>query len=103
MDELVVGSAFDRDVAGLTGTRFLPGSGLDAKQRAALLEAMARRPMDYVGQEVVRLSTTPAIVNGKLTPLPFTLRVFVARDDLGQWRIMPGAFARLAGIGGAHV
>jgi len=97
--ELVVGSAFDRDVAGLTGTRFLPGSAMDAAQRAALLDAMARRPMDYVGQEVVRLSTTPAIVEGKLTPLPFTLRVFVARDELGQWRIMPGAFARLAAHG----
>ena len=99
MGELVVGSAFDRDVAGLTGTRFLPGSTMDAAQRAVLLDAMARRPMDYVGQEVVRLSTTPAIVNGKLTPLPFTLRVFVARDELGQWRIMPGAFARLAAHG----
>src|SRR3546814_18145055 len=35
MDELVVGSAFDRDVAGLTGPRFLPGSGLDAEPRGA--------------------------------------------------------------------
>jgi len=99
LDELVVGSAFGREVAELDGTRFLPGSGMGAGQRAALLAAMARRPMDYVGQEVVRLSTTPAIVEGKLTPLPFTLRVFVARDELGQWRIMPGAFARLAAHG----
>ncbi|PJG48402.1 hypothetical protein CAF53_09235 [Sphingobium sp. LB126] len=99
MGELVVGSAFDRDVAGLTGTRFLPGSAMDEAQRTALLDAMARRPMDYVGQEVVRLSTTPAIVNGQMIPLPFTLRVFVARDELGQWRIMPGAFARLAAHG----
>lgn len=96
---LVAGSAFDRDVAGLNGSRFVPGSAMDADQRAALLDAMARRPMDYVGQEVVHLSTTPAIVDGQLTPLPFTLRVFVARDDLGQWRIMPGAFARLAAHG----
>jgi uncharacterized circularly permuted ATP-grasp superfamily protein/uncharacterized alpha-E superfamily protein len=99
LDQLVVGSAFDQDVAGLPDARFTPGSALDAPQRAMLAEAMARRPMDYVGQELVKLSTTPAVVDGRLTPLPFTLRVFVARDAQGQWRVMPGAFARLAGHG----
>jgi uncharacterized circularly permuted ATP-grasp superfamily protein/uncharacterized alpha-E superfamily protein len=98
-DNLVIGAAFDRDVAGLEGQHFLPGSALDPAQKARIIEAMARRPMDYVGQEVVRLSTTPAIVEDKLIPLPFTLRVFVARDGAGQWRIMPGAFARLAAHG----
>ncbi len=99
MDELVVGSAFGRPVAGLDEPLFAPGSALDASARRDLLDAMARRPMDYVGQEVVRLSTTPAIVGGRLTPLPFTLRVFVARDGDGAWRIMPGGFARLAAHG----
>ncbi|HUD94643.1 MAG TPA: circularly permuted type 2 ATP-grasp protein [Sphingobium sp.] len=99
MDNLVVGSAFDQDVAGLSDAHFTPGASLDAARRAALKEAMARRPMDYVGQELVKLSTTPAVIDGKLTPLPFTLRIFVARDGAGQWRVMPGAFARLAGHG----
>ncbi|WP_416462379.1 circularly permuted type 2 ATP-grasp protein [Sphingomonas sp. VDB2] len=99
LDNLVVGSAFDQDVAGLPDAHFTPGSGLDTAQRTALLDAMARRPMDYVGQEVVKLSTTPAIIDGQLTPLPFTLRIFVARDAAGQWRVMPGGFARLAGHG----
>lgn len=99
LDRLLIGSAFDRDVAALPDARFTPGSALDGAQRAALLDAMARRPMDYVGQEVVKLSTTPAIVDGRLTPLPFTLRLFVARDEAGAWRVMPGAFARLAGHG----
>ncbi|MET0370611.1 MAG: circularly permuted type 2 ATP-grasp protein [Sphingobium sp.] len=99
LDNLVIGSAFDQDVAGLSGRHFVPGATLDAGQRAALMRAIARRPMDYVGQEVVRLSTTPAIVDGRLAPLPFTLRVFVARDELGQWRTMPGAFGRLAAHG----
>ncbi|MBB3981184.1 putative circularly permuted ATP-grasp superfamily protein/putative alpha-E superfamily protein [Sphingobium fontiphilum] len=99
LDDLVIGSAFDREVAGLEGRHFLPGSAMAPERRDRLLRAMARRPMDYVGQEVVRLSTTPAIVDGDLTPLPFTLRVFVARDGDGQWKIMPGAFARLAAHG----
>lgn len=99
LDRLLIGSAFDRDVAGLPDARFKPGAALDGAQRATLMDAMARRPMDYVGQEVVKLSTTPAIVDGRLTPLPFTLRLFVARDEAGAWRVMPGAFARLAGHG----
>ncbi len=99
LDNLVVGSAFDQDVAGLPDAHFTPGSALDDTQRTTLLDAMARRPMDYVGQEVVKLSTTPAIIDGQLAPLPFTLRIFVARDATGQWRVMPGGFARLAAHG----
>ena len=34
--------------------------------------------MDYVGQEVVRLSTTPRWVDDKLEPRPFVLRVYCA-------------------------
>jgi uncharacterized circularly permuted ATP-grasp superfamily protein/uncharacterized alpha-E superfamily protein len=98
-NEMVIGSAFDADVPGLGDARSCPGSSLDADRRAELLVAMQRRPMDYVGQEVVRLSTTPALSGGTLAPHPFTLRVFVARDGDGKWTIMPGAFARLAAHG----
>ena len=47
-----------------------------------------------VGQEVVTLSTTPAWINGKLTPRPMSLRVYVARTRDG-WQVMPGGFARI--------
>ncbi|MCP1469530.1 putative circularly permuted ATP-grasp superfamily protein/putative alpha-E superfamily protein [Sphingobium sp. OAS761] len=97
IDQLVIGSAFGQSAAGLAGGHGVPGATLDATSRATLMEAMTRRPMDYVGQEMVRLSTTPAVIDGRLAPLPFSLRVFVARDAQGQWRVMPGAFARLAG------
>ena len=99
LDALVLGSAFDQPVAGLPETPFLPGASLQGDSRAALLAALDQRPMDYVGQEMVKLSTTPAVIDGRLTPLPFTLRIFVARDGSGQWRVMPGAFARLAAHG----
>ncbi len=47
-----------------------------------------------VGQEIVRLSTTPVWHNGGLVPRAMTLRVFVARTDQG-WQVMPGGYARI--------
>jgi len=47
-----------------------------------------------VGQEAVRLSTTPAMIDGKLVPRPMTVRVFAARAPTG-WVVMPGGYARI--------
>jgi uncharacterized circularly permuted ATP-grasp superfamily protein/uncharacterized alpha-E superfamily protein len=47
-----------------------------------------------VGQEAVTLSTTPALVDGRLTPRPMSLRVFLARTSEG-WKVMPGGYARI--------
>ena len=79
--------------------RAVPAAQLAGEQRAQLQGAMERRPMDYVGQEVVRLSTTPSLAGGQLAPHPFSLRVFLARNSEGEWCVMPGGFARLAAHG----
>lgn len=47
-----------------------------------------------VAQETVTLTTTPAMVDGRLVPRPFSLRVFLARTSDG-WQVMPGGFARI--------
>ena len=47
-----------------------------------------------VGQEIVRLSTTPVWENDGLVPRAMTLRVFVARTENG-WQVMPGGYARI--------
>ena len=47
-----------------------------------------------VGQELVRLSTTPVWQDGGLVARPMTLRVFLARTPQG-WQAMPGGFARI--------
>jgi uncharacterized circularly permuted ATP-grasp superfamily protein/uncharacterized alpha-E superfamily protein len=94
MNDLIVAPAFGGQVAGVPGDHVL-GSTLDSVQRAALDAAMALRPQDYVGREIVRLSTMPTVVNGRLAPRPFTLRAFAARDASGAWTVMPGGFARL--------
>lgn len=94
LDNLVIAPAFGGSVAGLAGGPVF-GRELDAEQRATLLADLDRRPQDYVGQEVVRLSTMPVIADGALAPRPFILRVFAARDAKGAWRVMPGGFARI--------
>jgi uncharacterized circularly permuted ATP-grasp superfamily protein/uncharacterized alpha-E superfamily protein len=95
LDRLLIGPAFGESSAGLPEGRVL-GAGLAGPARKRLLEALRTRPQDYVGQEVVRLSTMPATTSeGVLVPRPFTLRVFAARDGEGRWAVMPGGFARL--------
>ncbi len=96
LDELAVLPAFGQAVEGLQRREPVAGADLDGAQRAALLDALRRRPMDYCGQEIVHLSTAPAIVDGEVVPRPFTVRAYVARDADGTWTVMPGGFARLA-------
>lgn len=98
-DNMVISSAFANEVAGLPNGRSRAGSSFSAEEKVALLAAMALRPIDYTGQEVVQLSTTPFLVNGTFEPRPFTMRVFVARDAKGDWTVMPGGFARLSADG----
>jgi len=96
LDELMVSSAFGTPVAELPDRGVL-GADLVPAARDALLAAMARRPQDYVGHEVVRLSTMPAVADGVMVPRPFTLRAFAARDATGAWVVLPGGFARIGG------
>jgi len=68
---------------------------LSPAERDSLRAAMRERPADFVGQEVVRLSTTPAWRDGAPRPSPFVLRVYVAATPTG-WRVMPGGFCRIS-------
>ncbi|HKX80591.1 MAG TPA: circularly permuted type 2 ATP-grasp protein [Novosphingobium sp.] len=95
LDKLAIVSAFGGPVEGLAGTQPVAAADLDEAQKAALIAAMTRRPMDYCAQEIVHLSTTPALIDGALAPRPFTIRAFVARGADGGWTVMPGGFARL--------
>nr|WP_246714996.1 circularly permuted type 2 ATP-grasp protein [Aestuariivirga litoralis] len=54
---------------------------------------------NLVAQEVVTLSTAPAFKDGKLSPHPMSLRVYLARNADG-WQVMPGGFARIGRAGG---
>lgn len=98
-DQLVISSAFGGHVEGLPGGRTRAGTHFSADQKERLFAAMEARPIDFCGQEIVNLSTSPAFIDGQFVPRPFTLRAFVARDGDGNWRVMPGGFARLSSSG----
>lgn len=95
LDALLIGPAFAAAPLGLPGGKPVEGRDLSAAARAALLADMTRRPQDYVGQELVRLSTMPVVVGDAMVPRPFTLRVFAARGSDGAWTVLPGGLARI--------
>ena len=72
----------------------LPTAAMSAAEREKLVAWMMARGMDFVAQEELTFSTTPAWVDGALTPRPFALRVFAAATKDG-WRVMPGGYCRV--------
>ncbi|WP_374944738.1 circularly permuted type 2 ATP-grasp protein [Sphingomonas sp.] len=94
-ESMIVGPAFAAAPLGLPGGVAVPGADLSAPLRRRLLDDMTRRPQDYVGQEIVRLSTMPVVSGDALVARPFTLRVFAARAADGTWTVLPGGFARI--------
>ena len=95
LTNLILAPAFGVAPLGLPDGAAAAGSELTPTQRTALLADLARRPQDYVGQEIVRLSTMPVVAGDTLVARPFTLRVFAARGPDGRWTVLPGGFARI--------
>jgi uncharacterized circularly permuted ATP-grasp superfamily protein/uncharacterized alpha-E superfamily protein len=95
LDDIAIEGAYTRGVPGFPGYGPVLAAELPATERERLVGAINDRGIDFVGQELVRLSTTPVWENGRITPRPFVLRVFAAATDNG-WVIMPGGFCRIA-------
>ena len=98
-DRLVIAPALGATMPGALARGSVLGGELDADARAALIDAIGRRGADYVGQEVVKLSTTP-VWRGEgeaahLEPRPSILRLYVALSNDG-WTVMPGGFCRIS-------
>ncbi|SEF56471.1 circularly permuted type 2 ATP-grasp protein [Bosea lathyri] len=94
LDEMSIAPAFRSMGDGLESGPILAGE-LPHAEREALRARIKARGMDYVGQEIVRLSTMPVFQNGRLHPHPVTLRVFAAATPDG-WKVMPGGFCRIS-------
>ena len=99
LDNLIIGTAFRQPSAALPGGHTRVGSELSAADRAQLEADIAARPMDFAAQEIVRLSTTPALAGGRFEPRGFTVRAFLARDAQGGWSVLQGGFARISQTG----
>ena len=95
LDEFAIESAYGRGVPGFASHGPVLASELSPSERDRLRSGIAERGIDFVGQELVRLSTTPVWENGQLTPRPFVLRVFAAATPDG-WTMLPGGFCRIA-------
>jgi uncharacterized circularly permuted ATP-grasp superfamily protein/uncharacterized alpha-E superfamily protein len=95
LDELVIATAFAGELPAHIQRQTVLGKELDRASRAALIEEIGRRGVDFVAQEAVTLSTTPVWEGGKLVPRPFILRLMLARAG-GTWQVMPGGFVRVA-------
>ena len=78
--------------------RGVHGPSLSEAQRERWRARIQRRPGDFVGQEVLPLSTTPTVHGHGLGPRPLTLRTFaVARASGAEgYAVMPGALGRIA-------
>jgi uncharacterized circularly permuted ATP-grasp superfamily protein/uncharacterized alpha-E superfamily protein len=95
LDEVAIEGAYGRNVPGFDNKGPVLANELPAMERERLVSAIKDRGIDFVGQELVRLSTTPVWDRGRLVPRPFVLRIFAAATPDG-WTIMPGGFCRIA-------
>ena len=95
IEDFAIAGAFRDTVPGFPGRQSILGADLGKAEKKRLVRAIEERGVDYVGQEVVRLSTTPAWEDGRLVPRPFVLRVFAAATKTG-WKVMAGGFCRIS-------
>jgi uncharacterized circularly permuted ATP-grasp superfamily protein/uncharacterized alpha-E superfamily protein len=70
------------------------GEHLSGEQLESLAERIRARPQQYVGQELLALSTTPVLVGGRLQPRRFVLRAFLAAAG-DSFVVMPGGLTRV--------
>jgi uncharacterized circularly permuted ATP-grasp superfamily protein/uncharacterized alpha-E superfamily protein len=92
---MAIAGAFGNPVLDYPPSQALVMASLSTEERERLTAEILERGIDFVGQEVVNLSTTPVLENGRLVPRPFVLRVYAARTRDG-WKIMPGGFCRIS-------
>ncbi|MXV73149.1 circularly permuted type 2 ATP-grasp protein [Candidatus Poribacteria bacterium] len=81
------------------GGRPLFGSELSRAELDTLRAQINAEPHLYVGQEYIRFSTTPSLIDGKLKPRRATLRAFLFAEKNG-YAVMPGGLTRCEGAKG---
>ncbi len=90
LDFLVVKPAFPSK-----GMEPVFGGQLKTEDRARLLGRIAARPHDFVGQELLNISSAPVWSEEGLAPRRVVLRVYLAAAG-DSWIVMPGGLARVS-------
>ncbi len=96
LQDMAIAPAFGPATARRSLAHSVVAGELSDGERARLAAAIRERGADFVGQEQVRLSTTPVWVENRLEPRPFVLRVFAALGPDGKYQVMPGGFCRIS-------
>jgi len=78
------------------------GVGLAKDEKQRLANLLKARPIEYVAQEQVALSTAPVWDAGSLFPRSVVLRTYVL-NTMNGWVAMPGGLVRAAGSDGPVV
>jgi len=81
----------------------IPGGQMTAEQLESLKKRIQFQPHLFVAQERVNLSTVPTWTDGRLTPRPVAMRVYLVAGDDGNYHVMPGGLARIAPLDGARM
>src|SRR5271170_5454119 len=90
LDFLVIKPAFPSK-----GMEPVFGGRLAAGERSRLLERVEERPHEFVGQELLHLSTVPVWSDNTLSARRVVLRVYLAASG-DSWVVMPGGLARVS-------
>jgi len=97
LDFLVIKPAFPSQ-----GMEPVFGGKLAAGERSRLMARMQASPHEFVGQELVNMSTVPVWSESTLSPRRVVLRLYLAAVG-DSWVVMPGGLARVSSSLGTPV
>ena len=97
IDELFIKPAYRSSAKGM-----VPGAAMPMAEREELKKRIQFQPHMYVGQEKVQLSSVPTWKDGKLSPRPVAVRLYLVAGPNG-YSVMPGGMARIAPHDGARM
>lgn len=81
------------------GFKSIYGRLLNEEQLDDLKKMLLKNPKEYVAQEEVSLSTTPAFINGTIEPRYASMRAFLIADGDG-YKVMQGGLTRSSAVKG---
>lgn len=101
LDRLVIRPTFSNSsILSNRQDAILP-ENLLAEDRERLIARIDRRGYDFIGQEVLSLSTTPSWRGDRMQPSPMVLRVYLAWDG-ETYKVMTGGLTRTADNAQTH-